>query len=342
MEPQAKRQKNLAIWGCNCDQERQVCILLKDEAALFGFEVLILNDFTHADVLVRPQGVMHDRWLPLQVKTTHGLRRYHTHGKHSYRFSNMNTYQGMPILCASLEPPLRWMFDGSQIAATDIDIKPGGRYDKISEKVDTPEELASVIGKMYETEHFLKTTEHHARWNIKRETHMKEMRVIHLWKTLVADARGWLFRWPNGQGATWDFEYSDDGGKTWRRVQMKTVQKGCAKARASGFHMPLTKQSGYVRGKPTHGPYSKGDADVYIGVHHTDTTFDFWTFLEEDIADRLVSSGCAGKCNMYVHLPSHLSNERVNDGVAKTKGGPPNRSLWTRCHHSRVLCGCVS
>ena len=94
-------------------------------------------------------------------------------------------------------------------------------------------------------------------------------------------------------------------------------------------------QAGYVNGKPTHKPYSIGDADVYIGIKMREEYVDVWTFSEAVLADYMSTELRPGKRRISIHLPADLSNERVNDGFSKSKGGPLNKTLWTRQHHKR-------
>lgn len=333
MEQEAKRQKSLATWGGNCEQERDVCIQLRSRLSNHGLELLILNDFTRADILVRLAPNSKDAWLGIQVKTTHGLRRQRGQG---FRFSNMKGYTGMPVLCISLNPERRWLFDGGVFYTKDIDILPGGKYDKLGSACDFDDELSSLLVEMLSSNKYAMTTEQQARWDITRETHQKEMLTIDAWKTGVADVNRWIFRWPEEQGGAYDFLISKDSEQTWSRVQIKTVQRRPGYLNATGFAMPLTKQAGYKNGKPTHKPYDIGDADIFVGAFLSDTTADFWTFPAEVISDRFCTATQKGACNMSVALPANLSDDRPNDGTQKSRAGVKNRSLWTREFHVRV------
>lgn len=335
MEPETKRQKNVDTWGGNCEQERDICFQLKRRLANHNIELLILNDFTRADVLARFNSSSQDEWLPIQVKTTHGLRRQRGQ---AFRFSNMRGYTGMAVLCISVDPERRWIFDGSVFYTKNIDILPGGKYDKLGKSCDSDEQLAVLIAEMLASNTFATTTEKQARWDIARETHRKEMLTIDAWKTKVADVNGWSFRWPEEQAGAYDFLVSKDCERTWSRVQIKTVQKRPAYMNATGYLMPLTKQAGYVNGKPTHKPYDAGDADIFVGVLLSNTTVDFWTFPAEVISDRFCTATQKGFCNMSVALPPQLSEEQPNDGTQKSRAGAKNRSLWTREFHVRVMC----
>lgn len=333
-----RRQKNLETWGGNCNQEAQYVRLLRSEMATCGIEVVILNDYTVADVILRPSASKEDRWLPVQVKTTRGARPPRDDAFVTvWRFSNMQGYAGMPILCAVVSSEHRWLMIGQDWFPKDIEIgSRKSKYSKLLTRVDESQELASRLIAMYNDEGVDLVYEWSARWNIARETHRVEMQSVMLWVRHVCEPNGWSYRWPEGQGLCHDLEYSVDNSVTWKRVQMKTLATHSKGSRASGFSLPLQHQAGYNdAGKPTHRPYSVGDADVYVGMRWNNEHFDVWTFDENELAGYLATGNCPGKVRMSVHLPSELSNERVNDGVSKSKGGPMNKTLWTRGNHVR-------
>ena len=249
----------------------------------------------------------------------------------------MNGYHGMPILCAATSSSHRWLMVGQDWFANDIDIgSHKGKYAKLINRVDDSEQLAGALIAMYNNECIEHVSEWSARWNIRRKTHLVEMESITLWINHVCVPNGWSYRWPEGQSLCHDLEFTVDHGLTWMTVQMKTVANHSPRARASGYSLPLMHQAGYNEdGKPTHKPYAIGDSDIYIGMRWNDEYVDVWTFTEDELSEYLSTSDCIGKPRISIHLPSELSNERVNDGVSKSKGGPINRTLWTRRNHER-------
>jgi hypothetical protein len=254
----------------------------------------------------------------------------------------MKGYHNIATLCVCVRNSFKWIFEPDiTFFVKDVDISLSGKYDKLGKRVDAPSALANELRSMYHRHSAILVTEWSARWNIKRKTHIVEMECLTRWMEYVCIPNGWMYRWPVGQSLSHDIEVDMGDGCGWKRVQMKTAQPHCASSRASGFTMPLMHQAGYVNGKPTHKPYSTGDADLYIAMMWTDDVIDTWTFHESELYDYLATETRPGKRRISIHLPAHLSNERVNDGVATSKGGPLNRTLWTRGNHVRRYTGSI-
>ena len=335
----ARRENNLAIWGDNCNLEARMVKQLQTKLLAHGIEVLILNDFTHADFLIRPLADTTDAWLPVQLKTTHGLKIRKDAHNDRWRFSNMKGYDGMPVLCCVESSAHRWIANGSIFKAKDVDMTIGNKYDTASTRVDDDEFLSSILVSMLTSGEYSLTTEWAARWDIRRETHLVEMQSIVLWLEHVCLPNGWQYTWPDGQGLEYDMAICKPNSIDWKRVQFKTVKSNREiGVRAAGFTMGLHHQAGYNEsGKPTHKPYHVGAADLYVGMRWDDQFFDVWTFNEDDMGDRLASETSKGKTRMSVLLPVSMTDEHVNDGRPGSKGGPPNQAIWTRQHHVRYV-----
>lgn len=336
-----RREKNVLTWGGNCDQEASCARLLRSELKEHGIEVIVLNDYTVADILLRPSTTKDDCWLPLQLKTTKGPRPQRDDCYVTvWRFCNMKGYSGMPILCVDVSSSRRWLMLGQDWFPRDIDIGAlNSKYNELLTRVDDSNKLACEFLSMYNSEHIKRVSEWSARWNITRQTHRVEMESITLWIKYVCIPNGWSYRWPEGQSLYYDLEFTSDFGSTWKRIQMKTVLKSRT---ASGYSMPLQHQAGYNdEGKPTHKPYTIGDADLYVGLSWNDEHVDIWTFDETDLVERLSTSSSVGKTSIRIHLPAELTNERTNDANdvngAKRRPGPICKTLWTRRNHKRYL-----
>ena len=336
---QARRVYNLQTWGGNCNQEATVVRQLKDVLHLHGVEVLVLNDYTHADVLIRPLGNDADSWLPLQVKTTCGPRPPRRDCKTTiWRFSNVKGYTGMPVLCCVVSCGRRWLADGAIFTANDADFSSGSKYTQQSIDVHNDAKLAAQLLEMHSAIKFTNVDEWTARWDIKRETHRIEMQSIVLWLEHVCIPSSWTYRWPGGQGLSYDLEVSKDAGSSWERIQFKKAANHATNVRASGYSLPLQHQAGYGDdGKPRHKPYSVGDADLYVCIRWDEAVVDVWTFEEAGLEGYLSSKTSNGKPRISIHLPTTLTSEHVNDGRPGSKGGPINNTVWTRKHHCRYM-----
>lgn len=330
---EARRRRNLEIWGGSTAQEADVVRILKETLAKHGVEVLVLNDYTKADILVRPLGSSDDDWLPVQVKTTKGPRPPKPDSSvKSWRFSNVSGYESMPVLLCVVSSRERWLADGSIFKCKDVDFSAGSKYVKQSLNVVEDYVLSCALLEAHAGQQFVNTKEWDARWNIQRKTHLIELQSLVLWIEHVCTPQGWMYRWPDGQGLSHDLEISRDAGELWTRVQFKTVQK----YHYAGFSLPLMHQAGYnSNGKPTHKPYSIGDADEYIGMTWNSDVFDVWSFTESELTPYLSSGSSNGKVRLSVHLPAELEPLHVNDGRPGSKGGPLNRTIWTRSNHMR-------
>ena len=336
---QDRRAYNLQTWGQNCSQEDAVVRQLKNVLLDHGIEVLVLNDYTHADVLIRPLGSDTDSWLPLQVKTTRGPRPPRPYcNVPIWRFCNVTGYTGMPVLCCVVACGRRWLADGYIFTKRDADFSPNSKYARQSIDVSSDTKLADCLLQMHTGSEFDNIAEWTARWDIKRETHRIEMQSIMLWLNHVCVPNNWTYRWPYGQGLPYDLEVKTSADGTWKRIQFKTAAKHHPKARASGFSLPLQHQAGYGEdGKPRHKPYDIGDADMYVCIRWDECVVDVWTFEEADLDGYLSTETSIGKPRISIHLPRSLTSEHVNDGRPGSKGGPVNKTVWTRNHHCRYV-----
>ena len=133
-----RRERNVATWGGNCSQEAKYARLLRSELEKCGIEAIVLNDYTVADIILRPLTILEDRWVPLQLKTTRAQRPTRSDcSVPLWRFSNMKGYHGMPILCAATSSSHRWLMVGQDWFANDIDIgSHKGKYAKLINRVD--------------------------------------------------------------------------------------------------------------------------------------------------------------------------------------------------------------
>ena len=293
----------------------------------FDVEVVILNDFTHADFIVRIDD-NENGWFQIQVKTT-------THSSaNGWGFHSCNQYPGMVLILVAVLEDLAWITDGSYAATQKqhLRISRGNRCkhkDFIIEAQGYRNIAINLIAAIHKRRHQLSTcSELSARSHLKNPKHAIEFNGIMLWIKHVAEPNGYHFRFPNGQGLSHDGECFKNGQMY--RIQFKTATP----AEYCGFNVTFWRQGGLVDGKNTTKPYKVGDADLYIVIRAESGHLDVWTFNENTLAGNnpnatfyiASAEGVGGKKSFAVHLPEKMSSKVP---------APKNQMIWTRSAHVR-------
>jgi hypothetical protein len=76
------------------------------------FEVIKMCEGTLADVAIRPIGNLHDKYLPIQLKST---KQPNSINSNNYVFRNMNKYAGMLVFCVCIEDKRMWLIEGNKL-----------------------------------------------------------------------------------------------------------------------------------------------------------------------------------------------------------------------------------
>tara|TARA_B110001450_G_scaffold253428_1_gene276853 strand:+ start:681 stop:1682 length:1002 start_codon:yes stop_codon:yes gene_type:complete len=299
--------------------------LLKDALEPLCEEVVILNDFTKADMLLRLTDG--DEWYQIQVKTT---SRFKANG---WGFANTKSYNGMIMVFIAVLEDRGWLMTSSYASKqkSAIRISRGGHCKHHGNFLSARNygEMAANVLKMISRHSLRMVSQEDARFDLSNPLHRIEMEGIMQWKHHIADHQNFDFRWPQGQALPYDAEIRDCTGNHWQRIQFKTPTA----SEYSGFNVTLIKQAGRKEGKPTHKPCQVGDADWYVFVLVSDQWVDVWTFHESTLAGNnpnatpyITTATSTGKKSMGVHL---------QDPPVDRKPVARNGMLWTRDAHWR-------
>jgi len=313
---------------------------LVELCAAVGLEAIVLNDFTRADLIVRPTGQADDLWVGIQLKTT----RSHVIQKPScWQFDHIKGYKALMVICVVCNNPERnWIFDGDylhSIVPENLCISAGGKYDHTAlahgSLQTILDRLKVLVGDMASSSGVAAMSERTFRTDFLSEGHAKEFRLFELFDDCVAAPRGWTTKWPPGASLTYDKLITFDKESTWKRAQFKSVSRRGA---SSGMRGKLTKK---VHKKTC--PYDYDDADLYVfllcdpGAGHMDV----WMLSRDLLVEngRHLTVDCVeGTGYITLHLPEELLG--TTDVVPQRKinggGGRVSQSLWTAGNHMRV------
>lgn len=307
--------------------ERRAVECVVDALNGLGVETVVLNDFTHADFLVRFNNRV-DRWFQIQVKTS--ARLY----KNGWGFGKCNQYPGMLIALVAITDDLGWIVGGNYAAAQKqmMRISRGRRCKHNSHIIEASgycNIAQGLLAMIFRQLRQLTTcTELAARSHLGNPKHTIEFEGIMQWVKHVAEPSGYRFQFPRGQALSYDGECFKDGQLL--RVQFKTATP----AEYSGFNVSFWRQGGRVNGRNTTKPYVVGDADLYVVIRIEGCNMDVWTFDEATLAGNNPNStfyvastdGIGGKKSFAVHVP---------EAIATKFPSAKNNMLWTRSAHVR-------
>ena len=121
-----RRLKNIKIYGSSTLNEYKGFLLLKCAIGDKGI-LKKTNEGCKADALFKPFDDDHDRWIPIQIKTTN---RFMEDG---YKFCNCSNYKKYVMCCISLKYKQCWLFNSNicmNIKTVNITTKDKGKYGK--------------------------------------------------------------------------------------------------------------------------------------------------------------------------------------------------------------------
>jgi len=364
LEPEEARvQRNKDKSGGSSAMERAFAERLRVAFELFGWECHILNDFTLADVLVRPREGMDDAWYHLQLKTTaeKGV------GRNQWQFGNVSHYGRMLVVCHALQGPnagrpCTWIYDGETLAqhlpSGHLDVTPLGVWDNPSKgrllgKCDAGDletcarETAQLLMTLLERDDYPRTTMQDAQWTLEHANHFAEYASLHM-LTQRADPAVCTLALPEEQQPHHDLVETCTATGAVQKLQGKTAQpywrktdgKASAHATTAGLHVSLKKNIG---DKKT-GPYAPDDFDDLV-VTWRDVRCDRWHVWRIPMAQIPIDEQTGNLVNtITVHvpmdapLPPGVDREAVHGPRPRLKGdggrGELNKSYdWSIQYH---------
>lgn len=294
--PEARRARNLAKRGGGSQQERAFAMRLRVAFEGIGWECHILNDFTLADVLVRPKAaegtVPVDQWHCVQLKTTADRAS----GENKWSFSQVSHYGRMLVACHALAGPTlkprTWLYDGTMletyVPSGTLNVAPGGVWDTDVEgrlldkcEADDAEACARETARLIvrHVRNYPTTTMEAAQWTFEDARHFDEFASLSFLMRLAEEEGVCKRTLPEAQQAHHDLDETHLDTGTKRRLQAKGAQLRCRRVdgrpstipTASGLHVVLHKRIGDKKA----GPYNPDDFDVLVVVWR-DVACDLW------------------------------------------------------------------
>ena len=367
--PAERRERHLAKRGGSSELERAFATRLQLAFASIEWECFILNDFTLADILVRPKGG--EDWYPTQLKTatTKGERT------NKYVFGNVSHYGKMLVVCHATEKttetnatkkmPQTWLFDGETLAKKlpggQLNITPKGQWDALEDGLllgkccaDNVEacahEAAKLIKSLLERANppYPRTSKEAAQWTFGKPNHFAEFVALHfLMKQSNIPSSTHTLALPTEQGPHHDLvETCTDTGIV-RRLQAKTARlyycnvdgTALSTRTAAGLQVTLTKSVGDQK----KGPYGLNDFDVLV-VTWRDVVCDVWRVWRIPMAH--IPRAEDGNLNqtLTVHvprdapLPAGVNREKVHGPPPRFKGDGRRGGLSETYDWTSALC----
>ena len=292
---EARRARNLAQSGGGSAQERAFAQRLQNAFASLGWGCHILNDFTLADILVRPRDDGEDTWYSVQLKTA---TKRTPNGR--WTFGHVSHYGRMLVVCHALKGPTRipgtvdackpctWLYNGEtltrHVPGGSLEVSPGKTnvWDDVAKgrllakcEADDLEACALETATLIKTllletpAYYPRTPKHEAEWTLKNPAHFVEFASLHFLMR-SADASVCTVALPEAQQALHDLEETCKATKEMLRLQAKTPHLHCrnvdgtasTRPTASGLQMALTKTIGDRK----KGPYGPSDFDALVVV----------------------------------------------------------------------------
>lgn len=363
-----KRQRGEDSCIDNCNQEhREARTVAQHLSRWLNTQAELLNDFTLADLVFRGIQTL-DLWTKVQIKTT----RSHVIGKpNCWQFDHVKGYSSMLVLCLTCDDENRcWLYDGAyldQIRPENVVVVPGGKHEvaalaygsrdgvlrelsacywrAIGRQLQRPVSPSLTMGRISPF-HELCTAEQCCT-EFLSSSHQKEQLLVSKWCALVCQPRGWITKQPDGASLAHDQLLSEDGGCTWKRIQLKSVSPRGA---TSGFRGKLTKSAGAFAGTKKQRPYEVGDADEYVFLYLDDVakTLDVWTLSEAELdgsrhsTQHISTKERRGTGYITLHLPiEHLNPTKHCIPGSKARPGSSfaSKSRWTAGAHVQCKWG---
>ena len=317
-----KRAKDVHTNGNGCEQERAFLVECEERMRARGAaadDFVILNDFTHADCLVRRAL----SYMQVQAKTTATKVK----GENGYLFGHVRGYLGMLVVFWVVDLQRAWIFDGTWLDAREgktqnYHLTPG------SQKTETVDgclaknlTMDAMLTYLFESDlkpHIQLTTEDAARANIKSIKHQKEYFAIQQFMRAFPGT----YEWPRKQGDVFDLL------RIVNDVQIRQQLKSCYPlAMQAGLYCPhLGKAAGKdLDGKRLYTCYAPDDANEYV-FHWFDeatSTWHFWIIPSSAMKDRGFFTKTTGKESLHLYGPEGVGKQPNPN--ARTKA-----DTWTR------------
>ena len=290
-----RRARHLAQNGGSHEQERAFAQRLRVAFESLGWECHILNDFTLADILVRPRDDGEDTWYWVQLKTT--TKR---NSESKWHFSKVSHYGRMLVVCHALEGPTRipgtndkfkpctWIYNGETLTwhlpSGSLNVSPGPNteWDDMAEgrllakcEADDLEACALETAALIKTlllqtpAYYPRTPKDEAEWTFEQPTHFAEFASLHFLMQ-SAEASVCTVALPGAQQPLHDLEETCQATQEMLRLQAKTPQLICRNTDGTASSTP--KSSGLLVtlqkaiGDKKKGPYGPSDFDVLVVV----------------------------------------------------------------------------
>ena len=305
------RKANHTKHGGSSAQERDFILhVFKREAKAQGFEVHVINDGTRSDVAIKRSG--EDLYLPIQVKTTRGVRS--GHGR-TYQFRKTKGYGGMVVVCWVVEEQRGWVFCGDWLdnrKSVQLDVTPNPQYVRHDAALpharsgETPlgiEELVLWFKTEWESKlaKYTRHTEDFLSWEFGGEafTNAKERLAIHNFIKHLDQKASFPEEQQNGP-----YDLLDCNGD---RQQHKVA---CPQAGTVGLSVNFHENAGYVNGAPTYRPYPEGAFKELVVAVLDPPNVHFWTLSEATLEDCecFRTTTCPGRTSLSVYLPGTGDN----------------------------------
>lgn len=333
--PEARRVRNLAKSGGNLEMERAFAMRLRTAFEGIGWECHILNDFTLADVLVRPKATEGtapvNQWYCVQLKTAAGRSKY----TNMWHFGQVSHYGHMLVACHALVGPTlkpqTWLYEGTMLGtylpSGHLSVSPGGVWDTDVEgrllgkcEAGDAEACAGETAKLI-VEHvrnYPTTTMEAAQWAFEDQRKFDEFASLSFLMRLAEDEGVCERTLPEAQAPPHDLEETCLRTRTTLRLQAKGTQLHCrrvdgrpsARPTASGLQVVLRKSSGDHK----KGPYDFDDFDVLVVVWR-DVACDVWHVWRIPM-DQLPRDPKTDKLRqaIAVHLPQSMYRDEDAHG----------------------------
>ena len=184
-----KRTRDIQLQGQNLKKERDKVIELAShwKASGTGREAIVLNDHTHADLLLRKNPSQD--WIQVQVKTRTRTKTSKNGSEGSFYFqsnSKVDNYAGMAVVFLRLGEDGGWVADGTALkdrGKNTLYLSSGGRNECFTFS-GLQKTMASVVAKIDEHfDKFVMTTEEEARENLRSHAARAEMKGIKAYKS---------------------------------------------------------------------------------------------------------------------------------------------------------------
>lgn len=364
LEPNQERlARNQVTNGGGVDQERAFAQRLRTAFEDLDWECHILNDFTLADIIVRPRnnGVQ-DAWWSLQVKTTAGRSK----GSKHWSFHQVSHYGRMLVVCHALQGPnedrpCTWVYDGETLAqhlpSGCMNVTPKGVWDdatsgRLLGKCEAHElepcahETAVLLTQL--VQQYPRTSKQAAQWTLASSKQFVEFASLNFLMH-SADSSVNIIALPETQQPHYDLEETCVRTCDTKLLQVKMAKlySRCvdgtptANSTVSGLNVSLMKMTGDRKKVP----YDPTDFDVLVVVWR-DVLCDLWHVWRIPIGDiKIVTKTGKLLTGIIVHVPIDVqrppgvSREAAHGPMPRfkgdgRKGNSSNAYDWSIQYHA--------